>query len=139
MKVKFISYFDVFQLIKILCFRRKYDKIYYFDISKTGKMLLDVLKLSGHIEHFAFSLAKIGNELGQNRKIKIWDQDVPYICNAIEANLLDKSPFIRKFGEKVNHGKVIFYFKKLIVTGSFYIGYIKHFFIYWPVKVYGVS
>jgi len=111
LKIKFISYLEVFQIIKILCSMRIFDEIYYFDISKIGKMLLDFLKLNEYVKQFSFVLNEVRDETDESRIFKI-NHDLRSISNATERNLLEKSQFITKFGEKFNKKKVILYYKK---------------------------
>ena len=112
MKVKFINYLEVFQIVKILCSGRIFDEIYYFDISKIGKMLLNFLKLNEYVMHFNFLLDEVRDETGKSRFFKIYHEDLFIVCNSIERNLLEKCQFITKFGERFNKKKVILYFKK---------------------------
>ena len=114
MKVKFVSYVEVFQIIKILCSKRIFDEIYYFDISKIGKVLLDVLKLNEYMKHFTFILGEVKDETGERRSFKIYKEDLSFVCNGIEKNMLEKNPFITKFGENFNKRKVNLFFKKLL-------------------------
>ena len=112
MNIKFISYLEVFQIIKILCSKRIFDEIYYLDISKIGKMLLNFFSINRHLKHFTFFLGEVRDQTGARRSIKIYQEDLSSVCNGIEKNLLEKSPFITAFGEKFNRRKVSLFFKK---------------------------
>ena len=114
MKVKFISYLEVFQIIKVLCSGRIFDEIYYFDISKIGKMLLDFLKFNEYVTHFKFILDEVRDETGESRSFKIYHEDLFFVYNSLERNLLEKSHFIKRFGEKYDKKMVMHYYKRLL-------------------------
>ena len=112
MKVKFISYLEVFQIIKILCSGRIFDEIFYFNISKPARILLRFLKPKKDIKPFTFNLDEIRTESGENITVRIFGEDSNNVCRDLELNRIIKNPFVKKFGDKFNRKKVIYYFKR---------------------------
>jgi len=111
MKIKFISYLDAFRVVSACLTLKSYNEVYYFDISRTGKLLLRLLRLNQCIKPFIFSLDDVRDESGESRFVKITG-DLNDICKAMEDEVLRKDSFIDVLGKVFNKDKVVFYFIK---------------------------
>ncbi len=120
MNVKFISYLDVIQIVKALSFRKTNEKVYYFDISKAGKILLGLLKSNQYIDLFLFNVDEIRDKSGESCAVKIWG-DFNTVFLDVEEKLLKKSPFLAELGRKFDEKKVILYFTKHLYPRLFEI------------------
>lgn len=113
MKIKFISYINIFQLIKIRFSAKSFNEIYYFDISKTSKYLMRLLRLKQIVKPFEFRLAEVKDKSGELCFQRIYGRDLISVCNAIEEEIFKKSAFINNFGKMFNRENVLLYFRKI--------------------------
>lgn len=115
MKVIFFSYIDSVCLLSHLFSFRKYDEVYYFDISKEAKTLLKYFRLNKHIKCFDFHLAELRDKNGENFIRRIYVTDLINICNKIKDEVLEVNPFINVFSNLFNHEKIMLFFRKVIM------------------------
>lgn len=113
MKIRFFSYLGAFHLISMYFFSKSYDEIYYFDISKTCKTLLWLLRLKRFVKPFKFHLSEIRENSGESYFPRIYGKDLIDVCDAIKEEILEKNPFINAFGKMFNIEKIMVYFRKI--------------------------
>ncbi len=113
MKVRFFSYLNAFHILSICFFPQSNNKIYYFNISKTGGFLLALLGLK-QIKPFEFSLSEIKDRAGESYFPKIYGRDLINASDAIKENILDKDPFINAFGKIFGQEKILFFYRKIV-------------------------
>ena len=112
MKIKFYSYLNAFHVILMFIFS-SYNKVYYFDISKTGKILLMLLRLEQIIKPFKFSFHQIKDNLGESYYPRIFGKNLIDVCDVIKEEILNKDSFGNIFGKKLNPKKVVLFFRKI--------------------------
>ena len=112
MKIKFYSYLNAFHVILMFIFS-SYNKVYYFDISKTGKILLMLLRLEQIIKPFKFSFHQIKDNLGESYYPGIFGKNLIDLCDVIKEEILNKDSFGNIFGKKLNPKKVVLFFRKI--------------------------
>ncbi|MCP4265430.1 MAG: hypothetical protein GY777_07630 [Candidatus Brocadiaceae bacterium] len=114
MRARFVSYLDVFQIAKAYFSRKTNDKIYYFDISRTGKILQGLLGSNQHIAPFIFNLDEVRDESGKGRVVKIFGEDLNEVCMDIGEELKKENQFVTELGKKFDKEKVVLFFMKRI-------------------------
>lgn len=113
MRIKFFSYLDTLNVISIFLSREPYDEIYYFNISKIGKMSVRLFGLSEIVKPFNFNLSDINDHTGESYFPRIFGGDLIDVCDAITHDVLDKNPFINAFGNIFNLENFLLYVRKL--------------------------
>mgnify|MGYP001617470708 CR=1 FL=1 len=114
MKIIFFSYIDCLCLLSLLLPFKKYDEIYYFNISGAANFLLKCFKLNKYIKYFDFYLSELKDELGESYYQRIFGKDLINICDEIRDKVLKNEPFINAFGKLFNLGKIIIFFRKFV-------------------------
>ena len=89
MRIKFISYLDVYQTLRLLFCRKAYDKSFYFDASMGARRILDSTGLAQSVKPFTFQLSEIKDGNGESRFVRIYGKDVNEIYNSYLENGYD--------------------------------------------------
>lgn len=112
MKVRFISFLDMFQAVKILFSSKHYDEIYYFDITRPGKIIVDLFNLTPRVKPIIFKMDEVRHPSGESRLPGIIGEDLNNVCRDIEDKLLRKSRLLDGFGKQFETDNILLYFRK---------------------------
>jgi len=112
MRIKFISYLDVFQTVRAFLCRKKYDEVYYFNISRVGRMVLKQLGLGEHVRPFEFKLWELKDSNGESRFVRIFGEDLNDAYKGIRSELCENNQFIAEFGKRFDEEKVKSFYMK---------------------------
>jgi len=99
-------------VIKLFFARNLYDEIFYFDISKAGKVVLKCLGLDQHLRPFDFKLSELEDETGETLFVRIYRRDLYNVYKDIRSELCENNQLIADFAKRFDKEKTESYFMK---------------------------
>lgn len=113
MKVIFFNHIDTLALLRNLSGFKKYQEIYYFDISATAGALLKYCRLDKRIRRLNFTRSDLRDENGESFVPKMFGRDLVDLCDKVSYGAFQRDPFIRIFCNYFDRNKCLIFFRKI--------------------------
>ena len=112
MKIAFVSSLDARQILKFLFLEKEYDEVYYFDISRAGKILLARFRPDHRLRRFNFILGELRDENGGCLFERIYGEDLNEVYREIREEICPRNSFITGYKKRFDTELIESFFMK---------------------------
>ena len=113
MKVIFFDYVGALTLLCNVAEFKKYQEVYYIDISLSAEKLLKYCRLDKRVMRLNFAIYDLRDENGESSIKRIFGKDLTNLCDKVRHNIFEKDSFIAALAKMFGTEKTIFFFRKL--------------------------
>lgn len=114
MKVKFYQHMTALEIARLWLFSEAQNQFYYFSISKTAKMMIDLLHLEKQFICSDVHLFDLRNVSGESYYPEIIQNDLINLSERIQKQITTTDGFVKDFVAHFDQNKMMLFLRKIV-------------------------